>query len=271
MPELAEVVYYRNQWLPAIGRTVAVVRLHPGARVFREADPETIASALPERKLLTADTHGKGMRFLFSGGLHLGVHLGMAGRLFTTPLPYQPDKHDHLVIELKGRTAPGALVFNDYRMFGRIRLHEDAEAPPWWRDLPPEPQERRFTRARFEAILERRSRAPLKAVLLDQACFPGFGNWMADEALWRARLFPGLRATGLRKEERARLYRDLRKVARDALRVIAPDWTPPPANWLFPHRWKDGGACPRDHTPLERETLGGRTTCYCPVCQPPVA
>jgi len=28
-----------------------------------------------------------------------------------------------------------------------------------------------------------------------------------------------------------------------------------------------GGTCPRDGTPLERATIGGRTTYWCPVCQ----
>jgi len=267
MPELAEVVFYRNQWLPATGRRVGRVRLHAHARVFRETEPERIVKALSGRRMLAAESHGKAMRFLFEEGVHLGVHLGMAGRLFTAKRPYQPDKHDHLVLELDGPANSGALVFNDYRMFGRLRFHEGKEAPPWWRNLPPEPQERRFTRVRLEKILERRSRSPLKAVLLDQDCFPGIGNWMADEALWRARLFPGERPCQLRPTERARLYRELRKVARDALRVIAPDWTLPPPTWLFPHRWKKGGHCPRDGEPLERETIGGRTTCFCPVCQ----
>lgn len=35
------------------------------------------------------------------------------------------------------------------------------------------------------------------------------------------------------------------------------------------YRWKDGGSCPDKTcgTPLVRETLRGRTACWCPACQ----
>ena len=39
-------------------------------------------------------------------------------------------------------------------------------------------------------FLKRRARAPIKAVLLMQERFPGIGNWMADEILWRAAIHP---------------------------------------------------------------------------------
>ena len=39
-------------------------------------------------------------------------------------------------------------------------------------------------------FLKRRAQAPIKAVLLMQERFPGIGNWMADEILWRAAIHP---------------------------------------------------------------------------------
>ena len=70
-------------------------------------------------------------------------------------------------------------------------------------------------------------RAPLKAVLLQQERFPGIGNWMADEVLWRAGLHPARPAGSLQPKEIARLWRECRAVCRQALRVIdryAPDF-----------------------------------------------
>jgi formamidopyrimidine-DNA glycosylase len=51
--------------------------------------------------------------------------------------------------------------------------------------------------------------------------------------------------------------------------VIAPAWGDAPDSWLFNHRWKAGGRCPREgcDEPLKRETIRGRTTCWCPRCQ----
>jgi formamidopyrimidine-DNA glycosylase len=48
---------------------------------------------------------------------------------------------------------------------------------------------------------------------------------------------------------------------------VSEDYSDPPTSWLFPHRWKSGGLCPRDGTKLLRAMVGGRTTAWCPQCQ----
>jgi formamidopyrimidine-DNA glycosylase len=122
------------------------------------------------------------------------------------------------------------------------------------------------------AFLRRRARAPIKAVLLMQERFPGIGNWMADEILWRAAIHPAQPAGTLRPAEVRVLWRECRQVARRALTTIAGrgDDLPRDLNeripdaWLFKHRWRDGGRCPRTRVPLQRDTIGGRTTCWSP-------
>ena len=90
----------------------------------------------------------------------------------------------------------------------------------------------------------------------------GVGNLLADEALWRARLSP-LRVAGeLDVEELDRLRRELRAATRSAIRkggVHTGDF--------IPARTRDG-VCPRCGTGLARGVVGGRTTYWCPVCQP---
>lgn len=186
MPELAEVHHYAHRWDTAVGQAVRKVRWHPKARVFRRFSGDL--PKLIEGSVLTAIlTHGKQMCFRFTGGdAWLGVHLGMSGSLILCPLPYAPDKHDHLVLE----TATHALVFKDPRMFGEVRCEAGAQPPAWWSDLPPECLSDSFDQALLDAFLKRRGKAPLKAVLLMQETFPGVGNWMADEILWRARIHP---------------------------------------------------------------------------------
>ena len=44
--------------------------------------------------------------------------------------------------------------------------------------------------AAMRAILARRKRAVLKALLLDQKFAAGVGNWIADEVLYQARIDP---------------------------------------------------------------------------------
>ena len=265
MPELAEVEHSRRQWDPGLGQPILSVLLaRPEIRVFRDTDTTTLQSQLPGQKLLASHARGKQMLFQFSGDLWLGIHLGMSGELRYEDQPqYAPLKHDHLIL----RQAAHALVFEDKRHFGRVRLHHGIEPPIWWTSLAPSVLSKEFTLKSLTRFLERRRRTPLKAVLLMQEHFPGVGNWMADEILWRARLHPSIPAGMLTSTQAQRLWQTVRWVSRTAVRIISDDWTYP-QNWLFTHRWEAGGRCPRCRSDLDRATVGGRTTCWCPECQP---
>jgi formamidopyrimidine-DNA glycosylase len=121
-----------------------------------------------------------------------------------------------------------------------------------------------FTREAVATFLRRRAKSPIKAVLLMQERFPGVGNWMADEILWRAGVHPRRPAGSLTPVEVAALHRQTRWVAEHALKTIGETFADPPPSWLFRHRWKDGGRCPKTGEVLVREEIGGRTTCWSP-------
>ena len=264
MPELAEVEYYRRLWCAGAGGRIDSVELHAGARVFRGSDPVALQH-IRGGVLAEGQAHGKQLMFPIDGVGWLGVHLGMTGELRIDPPGIDVDKHDHLVLRQRDRS----LVFRDPRMFGRIRFVLGTNPPDWWTGLPPEILSPGFTKDRLKAFLARRRNAPLKALLLEQSQFPGIGNWMADEILWRGRWHPALTSPQLGELGAIALWKRTREVAQDALRVIAPDWGEAPDHWLFNHRWKAGGICPRPKcgAPLLRTDLRGRTSCWCPQCQ----
>lgn len=272
MPELAEVEFYRQRWAVGHGAKVSEVLVHGRARVFRDGDPARLKQCLPGAKLLGSSTAAKQMLFRFSGGGWLGIHLGMSGDLRVEPAGYTPGKHDHLVL----RQARRSLVFTDPRMFGAVRFHSGKLPPAWWTGIAPAILSDAFTFEAVEEFLRRRRRAPLKAVLLMQERFPGVGNWMADEILWRAGMHPQRLAGSLGKAESKRLRCECRTVCRHAFRVIAGVGGELPADlnlnipdtWLFNHRWQKGGTCPRCAQALRHAPVGGRTSCWCPACQP---
>lgn len=103
-----------------------------------------------------------------------------------------------------------------------------------------------------------RSRAPLKARLMDQARLAGVGNLIADEVLWRAGLDPARPAGGLSPVEARRLHRHLRRALEDLDERGGSH-----LGDLVAER-RTGGVCPKDGTPLVRRTVGGRTTWSCP-------
>jgi formamidopyrimidine-DNA glycosylase len=267
MPELAEVEYYRKQWDPGVGARVIRVALHAEKRVLRGVDSAALEHALTGSKLLGSEARAKQMLFRFgkatSPSAWVGIHLGMSGHLHAASGDYALQKHDHFVLFQKGR----ALVFNDPRQFGRIRFHAGSAPPEWWTNLPPDILSREFTCERLESVVTRRGGSPVKALLLMQDFFPGVGNWMADEILWRARLNPRRRGNRLESSEIGTLWRETREVCRIALKTIGAKLGDPPADWFFHVRWSKHGECPRCGLPIKTATIGSRTTRWCAKCQ----
>jgi formamidopyrimidine-DNA glycosylase len=263
MPELAEVEYFRKRWDPGLGAAVTGLQLHTANRIFRETDTGALKRRLVRQKFLRSVARGKQMLFHFTDDNWLGLHLGMSGNLRVEPSGFRAEKHDHLVLEQKER----ALVFRDARQFGRVRFHHGKETPAWWQASSPEINSRGWTKAALAKFLQRHARAPIKAVVLLQTGFPGIGNWMADEILWRAHIVPRTSAGKITGEKLGALWRSTRFVVRASLATIGRDSTDPPRTWLLHERWKAGGKCPRHGTALGRATIGGRTTAWCPKCQ----
>ena len=263
MPELAEVEFYRKQWNSGLGQKIVAVHLHAAARNFRGTDAGALRELLRGAVLRASEARGKQMLFCFSGGHWLGVHLGMTGQLRTEPAGFAPAKHDHLLLAQPGR----ALVFSDPRQFGRVRFHHGEAAPAWWTKLPPPVTSPEFTVEAMAAFLHRHQRLPMKAALLLQDGFPGIGNWMADEILWRTGVHPRTPAGRLDRAACRRLWRVLRWVSRRALAIIGKDWSDPPKGWLLHERWTKKGVCPLHKAKLARATIGGRTTAWCAQCQ----
>jgi formamidopyrimidine-DNA glycosylase len=263
VPELAEVEYYRKRWDAGLGQRVERVTLHREKRIFRKSSPAAIKRLLSGSTLLGSEARGKQLLFSFSGGAWLGLHLGMSGEMRVEAKKFVADKHDHLVLFQRRQ----ALVFSDPRQFGLIRFHHGPEAPAWWAELPPALSSREFTSQKMAAFLQRHGRLAIKSALLLQRGFPGIGNWMADEVLWRAKVDPRRRAGALSTDENMRLWRSLRHVSRGALRHVSLDFSDPPRGWLFHERWGRGGRCPIHRTALQREFIGGRATAWCAQCQ----
>ena len=268
MPELAEVEYIRKRWNAGLKQKIEAVKIHAGKRIFRGVPAREFESVLTGAKLERSEARGKQMLFVagkrgLKGHVWIGLHLGMTGELRVEKPDFMPAKHDHLVLQQSKR----ALVFEDPRQFGRVLFEVGEEAPKWWAKLPPDLLSDAFTVEDLAKFLKRRAKAPMKAVLLMQERFPGIGNWMADEILWRGGIHPRQAAGTLNATEVKALYREIRWVCRESLRLIGADWKDLPKSWLMPHRWEKGGTCPRTGAKLQHATIGGRTTCWSPARQ----
>lgn len=264
MPELAEVEFYRRQWDPGLYQKVLSVEIHAEKRIFKGVNKDPLVEALAGSRLISSQSRGKQMLFRFSGDGWLGIHLGMTGQLRVAGRGTVAGKHDHLVLRQERHT----LIFTDPRCFGRVRFDQGPEAPAWWQRLPADILSRRYTAKTMETFLRRHGALSLKGGLLLQSGFPGIGNWMADEILWRAGIHPTTLCRSIQHESSRRLWKCLRFVCREAMRRIGSGQDDLPKNWLFHQRWNAKGICPKHGLPLRRETIAGRTTAWCPGCQP---
>jgi formamidopyrimidine-DNA glycosylase len=248
MPELPEAERARREIERTLGRRIVAVD-DTDTYVCRPHAPGEIADALTGRRLTSVHRRGK---FMWAetdrDGPELGLHLGMAGHISVDEEP-SPRRWDRFVLDF---ADGGRLALRDKRRLGRAQIAPD------FSHIGPDAAE--VDRAAFRARVGRGT-APLKARLLDQRAIAGIGNLLADEVLWRAKLHPRRPAGDLSTEELDRLRRAVRAATRDAIRNGGAH-----TGRLNPHR-RPGGHCPRCGTPLERATIGGRTTYWCPKCQ----
>jgi formamidopyrimidine-DNA glycosylase len=269
MPELLEVEQYRAVAEQAVGRSITGVHAPDAWYLKGGLDAPTLAAVAVGSRVLAARRRGKlllldlgrrGSRASRSTAIDitLGLRFGMTGRLLldgSAPierLEYGSTRDhagwDRVVLSLSGG---GDLRIRDPRRLGGVELEPDEEALG--------PDAATVTQGQLRHALA--SQAPLKARLMDQRCLAGMGNLLTDECLWRAGFDPARRASSLDRVEIRRLHHHLR---RTLTLLGARGGSHLGDLQASRHR---GGVCPRDGAPLQRRSIGGRTTYSCPVHQ----
>jgi formamidopyrimidine-DNA glycosylase len=248
MPELPEVEVARQTLEKVLGRRITAVDDHD-TYVCRPHSPGEIAAGLIGHEFVSAHRRGKFMWLETEDGPSLGLHLGMAGKI-VLEAPGEVPRWDRFAVEFEDGSR---FALRDKRRLGRAVLNPDFSHVG--------PDAAGVGREEFRRLIGA-GRAPVKARLLDQRWISGVGNLLADEILWQARLSPRRSVATLSTDELDRLRRELRAAIRSAIRKGGAH-----TGRFIAARGRDG-ACPRDgHAPLERATIGGRTTYWCPVCQ----
>ncbi|RME36781.1 MAG: bifunctional DNA-formamidopyrimidine glycosylase/DNA-(apurinic or apyrimidinic site) lyase, partial [Planctomycetota bacterium] len=272
MPELPEAETMARE-LGAVlpGRRIASV---PHVRRdMVHGDPRPLSSLLPGRRIRDVYRRAKRVVLTLTGGVELVFRLGMSGRLElvepTVPIP----RHAHLRLRIAGPDAQ-ELRLIDPRRFGGVwcltgsRRHKGKRLGP----VGVEPLS--VTPAVFRRLLDRHR--PIKSLLMDQTILAGLGNIYTDESLHAAGLHPLTPAATLTRDEADRLLRAIRSTLRRAIRLAGStisDYrriTGKPGSFQKVHRvyGRVGLPCRRCGTPIERIVVIGRSTFFCPSCQP---
>lgn len=187
---------------------------------------------------------------------------------------HAPDKHTHIVIEHSDGTF---LCYRDIRMFGRWIAYPSSEVDraPELLALGPDPiLAPQILNAHLRSTLAKTSRA-IKVVLLDQAVVCGLGNIYVDEALFACSIRPMRPANSLNISEIANLAEYIPIMLQRAISNRGTtfsdyrdsDGNPGHNQESLKVYGRYGQACYRCGTTLERSTIGGRTSSWCPKCQ----
>jgi formamidopyrimidine-DNA glycosylase len=267
MPEFPDVEVYRTALAArVVGKSIAGVAIaHPF--VLRTAVPPI--DAVLGRNVLAVRRLGKRIVIDVDGGLHLVIHLMIAGRLRWLD---KGAKAPARITLARFDFADGTLVLTEAGSKRRASLHlvQGADALAAFDlggldvfDATP---------AEFRARLASENHT-LKRALTDPRMLSGIGNAYSDEILHRARLSPLAMTSKLDDGEFARLY--------DATRAVLDEWRMRLANEAgdgFPQKvtafhaqmavhGKFGQPCPACGSPVQRIVHAENECNYCARCQ----
>src|SRR5712671_2294342 len=268
MPELPEVEIASRQlrgWLQ--GRRIVSARAER-SRVIRGQSQAPFAGLVGHR-LTGIERFGKWMLLSFDGGEGLISHLGMTGKWIRRRAEAPKPSHVRASLTLDDGNA---VDYRDMRLFGRLvrgKTDKLREAPAL-RGLGPDPL-RGIDVDRLHSILAR-TRRSMKEALMDQRTLAGLGNIQVSESLHRAHLDPQRPALSMTREETERLADAILESLRATL---LDEDSPEPITYVeeggenvFLVYDREGQSCTTCGTPIRRIVQGGRSTFYCPHCQP---
>lgn len=281
MPELPEVeTVARGLRLTILGRRILAVTLRKTDFID---DPALIERHLPGRRIEAVERYGKFMLLRLSSAQEgenssngddapaaLLVHLGMTGQIASTAAAKPWEKHTHASFALDdGRE----LRYTDARRFGRLAYFTAATLPAELESFGADPLE--VTGKEFATRMRSR-RSRIKALLLDQTVLRGVGNIYADESLWRARIHPAKLGANLSTKQVAVLHRALQEILKKAILLRGSsisdfvDADGEPGEYQQHHRayGREGEKCYRCGSIIRRAIVAGRSSYFCPRCQP---
>lgn len=280
MPELPEVETIVRTLAPHIlhGRILSMRLLHGPSLHPLSLPPQSVANLEITRlwrraKLVVFDFKNHSEEI--SVASRMIIHLRMTGALLPHSKDFNPTKHTRCIFELASKNDELInLFFDDIRTFGKILVTNSILLDKWpfWRALGPEPLEMDHHDLRKRLA----SKKKLKSALLDQSVIAGIGNIYADEALFIAGINPSRASNSLDEVECQNLLAALKDVLTRSIEQCGSsirDYKD--ANGKagafqnsFNVYGKGGEKCARCQGILKKTRIGGRTTVFCPNCQP---
>lgn len=221
------------------------------------------------------------------------IHLGMSGSLQQFPVGTEKRKHDHVIMQYASADAtqtPIQLHYHDPRRFGAILWLDDYEQKLLGH-LGIEPLDEAFSGDylydKIHRLSENKVRKPqsktelkpitrsIKAVIMDQVFVVGVGNIYATESLFLSGIHPSTPADKLTKSQLSVLAEHIRAILKRAITqggstlrdfTVASGTTGYFQQTLLVYG-KHKQPCPTCGTTIDKVTITGRASTFCPNCQ----
>jgi formamidopyrimidine-DNA glycosylase len=289
LPEVETVVRQLDQVLP--GKVVQSVEVLKDKSFDCAQDKPAIVG----KKILSVKRKQKIIVIDLSGDEVLLIHLKMTGQLIYEATGFRgeglekhekrivgghptkdwvgglPSKHTRVVIHF---TDGSTLYFNDQRLFGWVRIVNRQEWIGYRDEMAPDVVDEAFTLDYFKQVLSR-SRRVIKLVILDQGKVGGMGNIYANDALYLAGIHPKIPSNQLNMHAVIMLYKAMKSVIQKGIEAGGASYSHfVDTKGLGGHYQdqflvydREGQPCQKCRTQIQKISLGGRGTYFCPQCQ----
>ena len=286
MPELPEVESIKKQLIPnVISKIISDIEiLSPKNFIGNKKN-------VLNHKIVSVDRYGKVLVFKLVNSLtcepnncfYLNIHFKLSGQMlfaedvnkavFKNIIPFtkgnvMPANTTRIIIKLSDGSG---LFFNDLRKFGWIKVTDKPLIPKGIDVLSKE-----FTPQLINA-LTRKTRKPIKVLLMDQDLITGIGNIYANDSLFLSKIHPLRPSNSLTVKEIKLLYKSIKKTISGGIRdlgssgadeaFILPDGSRGKHQRNFLVYQREGQPCLNCKTTIKRIKHNGRSSFFCPSCQ----
>jgi len=265
MPELPEVETIKRELEKAVlNKKIVRVVVH-NHKVIKGISSALFVKGLQGCCIKNILRKGKLLVLELTCGKSLAIHLKMTGQLVYPGTA--------LNSRVSFCFSDGKILdFNDSRLFGEVRLTEDWRSLKFVKELGPEPFD--MNSSEFQRMLANK-KTKIKPLLLDQKFISGIGNIYAAEALFRAKIHPLRQALSLSESEKELLFKEIVAVLKEAIvhKGSSIDQyvqlSGKAGGYAQYHKvyGKDDSLCLVCRAKIQRISVGGRGTYFCPKCQ----
>lgn len=272
MPELPEVESVVRTLRPIVKGATIVGAMNSVPKMVTPKG-RAFTDALIGKTFLSVERIGKFILFFLSDNVVLVSHLRMEGKYIElTDANAKLTRFARFVFTFEdGRR----LVYDDMRKFGTFHLatKENYRQLKALQSLGQEPMDVKDVTTIHQPLT--RSNRVIKSLLLDQTILLGLGNIYADEVLYACRIHPLTKGKYLTFDQTNQIVKESARILLAAIDAGGTRIRSYQSGAAIDGHFtlnilaygKDGQPCSRCHHRLDKITVGGRGTHYCPRCQ----